>query len=333
MVVDHPSVLQVIQIAPEATPGSAVPASKRLRSMRVTFQPQANIDEFIPSGYKYPVLTAMNQEWMAAQYEGEPTYQEIIYPFSSIINGATATVGGTTASGTAYVWNFSSLTTALDTKQTYTVERGDANAARRFPHGQFNSITMDISRTDTAINGDMIGHRLETGIALSGTAVELPLTPILGNQFKLYLEDSQAALGTAVALDRAFNLNISIGPRHTPIWPINSDYASFATTVESQAPGLQVQLTLGAGTVGFDDMVDVMRNGQRKFLRAEAIGGSIAGTSNYKFTFDYAGEVISAPTMEDMEEVGVAQWTLRGVHDQTWSRAYQVIVVNNIASY
>lgn len=333
MVVDHPSVLQVVQIAPETTAGSAVPGAKRLRSMRVTLQPQANIDEFIPSGYKYPVLTAMNQEWTAAQYEGEPTYQEIIYPFSSVITGATATVAGTAAGGTAYIWDFSSNTTALDTKQTYTVERGDANAARRFAHAMFNSITMDVSRTDTAINGDMIGHRLETGVSLSGTAVEIPLTPILGNQFKLYLEDSQAALGTAAPLERAFNLNISIGPRHTPIWPINSDNASFATTVESQAPGLQVQLTLGAGTTGFDDMLLTMRNGQRKFLRAEAIGGSIAGTSNYQFTFDYSGEVISAPTMEDMEEVGVAQWTLRGVHDPTWGRAYRVIVVNNIGSY
>ncbi len=333
MVVDHPSVLQVIQLGVESTAGSAVPASKRLRSMRVTLQPQANIDEFIPSGYKYPVLTAMNQEWTAASFEGEPTYQEIIYPFSSIINGATASAVGTAASGTAFVWNFSSNTTALDTPKTYTIERGDSNAARRFAHGLFNSITIDVSRTDTAINGDMVGHRLESGIALSGTAVELPLTPILGNQFKLYLEDSQAALGTASALQRAFNLNISIGPRHTPIWPINSDNASFATTVEGMAPGLQVQLTLGAGSVGFEDMMTVMRNGSRKFLRAEAIGGSIAGTSNYKFTFDFSGEVTAAPTMEDMEDVGVAQWTLRGIHDQTWGKAYNVIVVSNIGSY
>lgn len=333
MVVDHPSVLQVIQLAPETVAGSAVAASKKLRSMRVTLQPQANIDEFIPSGYKYPVLTAMNQEWTAASYEGEPTYQEIIYPLSSIINGATATAAGTAASGTAYVWSFSSNTTALDTPKTYTIERGDSNAARRFAHALFNSITLDVSRTDTAINGDIVGQRLEGGITLSGTATELSLTPILGNQFKLYLEDSQAALGTATALERAFALNISIGPRHTPIWPINSDNASFATTVESQAPGLQVQLTLGAGTTGFDDMLTTMRNGQRKFLRAEALGGSIAGTSNYKFTFDFSGEVISAPTMEDMEDVGVAQWTLRGVHDQTWGKAYNVVVVSNIGSY
>lgn len=333
MVVDHPSVLQVVQIAPETTAGTAVAGAKKLRSMRVTLQPQANIDEFIPSGYKYPVLTAMNQEWTAASFEGEPTYQELIYPFSSIINGATATVGGTAASGTAYVWDFSSNTTSLDTPKTYTIERGDSNAARRFAHGLFNSITIDVSRTDTAINGDIVGHRLETGIALSGTAVELNLTPILGNQFKLYLEDSQAALGTAAALERAFNLNVSMGPRHTPIWPINSDNASFATTVEGMAPGLQAQLTLGAGSAGFDDLVSVMRAGSRKFLRAEAIGGSIAGTSNYKFTMDFSGEVISAPTMEDMEDIGVAQWTLRGVHDPTWNRAYQVIVVNNVGQY
>lgn len=330
---DHPSVLQIVQIAPEVTAGTVVAGAKKLRSMMVNFTPQAEIDEFIPSGYKYPTLTAMNREWMAAAYEGQPTYQEIIYPLASIINGATATAGGTSATGTAYIWDFASNTTSADTPKTFSVERGDSSNAAGFAHGMFNSITIDISRTDTAMNGDMIGHRLNTSTTLSGTAVELTLTPILGNQFQLFLEDSQAALGTATALTRAFAANLSIGPRHTPIWPVNSDNTSFATTVESMAPGLQLELTLGADTVGLDGLVTTMRAGNRKFIRAKATGGSIAGTSNYLFQFDFSGEVISAPTQEDLEDVQVARWTFRGVHDSTWGKAYEVYVINDVATY
>lgn len=330
---DHPSVLQQVEIAPETTAGTPVAGAKQLRSMMIEFSPQATIDEFIPSGAKYPSLTALNQEWGAASYDGEPTYQEIIYPLASVVNGATATAGGTSASATAYVWVFNSNTSGLDTPKTFTLTRGDSATARRMAYSLFNSFNLDVSRENSGLNGDIIGQRVATGAALSGTAVALGLTPILPNQYQVFLEDSQAALGTATALTRAFVANISVGPRHTPIWPINSANASFAATVESPAPGLQFTLTLGADTAGFDNLLTTMRAGARKFIRLKATGGSIAGTSNYLYQADFSGEVISAPSLSDLQDLYVAEWTFRGVHDSTWTRAYEFTVVNNVATY
>jgi hypothetical protein len=328
---DHAAVYQVTQVGIEGTAGTEAAANRRLRSMSIMFEPQAEIDTFRPAGQKYAALTALNREWMQASVEGEPTYTEIIYPLSSIINAGTAVGFGTTAAGTAYAYTFESNNTAADTFNTFTVQRGDSDRADLFTGGIFTDFEITVSREDSSITGAMLGRALVTGTALTSNPELLDLVPILPSQWDVYLDDDSASLGTT-KLTRDFNYTFSISGRHAAIWPINSALDSYATTIESQEVAVNATLQLGADDVGMG-MFDTMRAGATKFVRAEAIGGTTVGGSAFSLRIDAALQVSEAPSMEDVQELAVASWSLAIVEDADWGKAYSIRVVNEQSGY
>lgn len=331
---DHPSVYQRIQLGVEGTSGVQAAANRQLRSMMIEFQPQAEIDTFKPSGYKWDALTALNREWMQASMSGEPTYPEIIYPLSGVLSAGTVTTAGTSAGGTSYQWVFNSNIDSADTFKTYTIERGDSDRADLVTHALFTDFNLNVGRENAEIGGQLIGHRLTTGGTLTATPTVLGLTPILPSQFSLYMEDTAAALGTATALTRAFVANWNVQGRHTAIWPINAANPSFATTVEAKGVQSRLELALGADDVGMG-LLTTMRAGATKFIRLQAVGGTLTGGTalTYKFTLDFSGQVVQAPTTEEMNDLYLARWTLGAVYNATWGHAMQVTIVNEQSGY
>lgn len=328
---DHAAVYQVVQLGIEGTAGQEAASYNRLRSMSITFEPQAEIDTFRPAGQKYAALTALNREWTQASVEGEPTYTEIIYPLSSIVNAGTVAVFGTTAAGTAYAWVYESDNTDADTFNTFTVQRGDSDRADLFTSGIFTDFEITVSREDASISGAMLGRAMVIGTALTSNPTLLDLVPILPSQWDVYMDDTAATLGTT-KLTRDFQYTFSISGRHAAIWPINSALESYATTVESQEVAVNATLQLGADTVGMG-MFDTMRAGATKFVRAEAIGGTTVGGSAFSIRIDAALQVSEAPSMEDVQELAVATWNLAVVEDASWGKAFSIRVVNEQSSY
>lgn len=331
---DHPQVYQVIQLAPEVTAGSAVGATRKLRSMTLVPSAQGNIDAMKASGYKYDTITALNQEWTQFKMDGVLSPNEIIYPLSGVISAGSVATAGTSANGTAYTWTYSTHSDSADTFKTFTVEAGDSNRAQQYPGVVFTDFTLTLDRTQAKVSGQAIGQRMTDDISLSGTATQIAQSLIVPGKWDLYMDDSQAALATATALSRGFQAIISVSGRQAPIWPINSSNESYATTVEAQGVNVQLQLTLQADVTGMA-LLDTMRNNARKFFRVEGIGGSsVGGTAHpYKVTWDFSGQVIQMPSEQTMQELKMMQWTFGAVHDETWGYAHQVTVVNDMAAY
>lgn len=331
---DHPSVYQRSQIGVEGTAGVQADANRQLRSMMIEFQPQAEIDEFKPSGYKWDALTSLNREWSQARVTGEPTYTEIMYPLSGVLSQGTTTVAGTAAGGTSYQWVFNSNVDSADTFKTFTVERGDADRSDLITHAIFTDFNLNVGRENVEIGGQMLGRLFATGGTLTANPTVLGLVPILPNQFSLYMEDTQAALGTASALTRGFVANWNVSGRHTAIWPINAANTSFATTVEAKGVQSRLELALGADDVGMG-LLATMRAGASKFIRLQAVGGTLTGGTalTYKFTLDFSGQVVQAPTTEELNDLYVARWNLAAVYDATWGHAMQVTIVNEQSGY
>src|SRR6516162_8481391 len=130
---DRSSVSQLVQIAPEVTPGTALPATKRLQSMMITPSPKVTVAQFRPSGYKYNTLAILGKEWSESAVTGNATYDELVYPLSSILTTVTPTTTGTTGKK----WDFVPATYAPDTPTTFTIEHGSSVRADRFSYGQF----------------------------------------------------------------------------------------------------------------------------------------------------------------------------------------------------
>lgn len=167
---ERATVLQRTQIGPEATPGTAVAATKRLGATTIAIQPQGNINRFAPQGTKFDTITAIGREWSALNISGYASYNDLAYLFSGLIRDVTPAQQGGTA---AYLWTYSPRGGVADTVKTFTIEQGspgNGGRAVRAPYGLLNSITLDWSREGVNISGDGLAQRIQDDIPLSTSA-------------------------------------------------------------------------------------------------------------------------------------------------------------------
>lgn len=334
---ERSTISQIIQIGVEATPGTAVAASKRLQSLTIDPDPQFNINTFRPAGQKYSSLAALNQEWMSADLGGVPTYTEIVYPLSSVLTTPTISqiMDGGTPTG-AYRWVFDPLSSSEDSPKTFTIEQGSAVRAHRFTNGIVTDFGIDIARDNVELNGTMIGRAIEDGVSLTGSPTFLALEPVLGTQIDVFLDTTSAGLGTT-KLARLLGANWNIGSRFNPLWVIDSALSSFVGTVETP-PDAGVSITHEADAQGMG-MLNTLRAGTTMFMRIQAKGGTLYSAGvfastplKYELTIDCAVKVNDGGGFSDEDGVFAVGWGFTLVHDGTWGKALHVEVVNKLAA-
>lgn len=343
---ERSSVAQVSQIGLEATPGTAVAATRRLGSLTISPSITTETEPFRPAGMKFPTLTVLNREWTEVDVEGVPTFEEVVIPLSGAVNAATVNelVDGSTQTG-VYEWVFTPSSTSADAPKTFTLEAGQAGVqAERFSHLLFTGFSMDISRSAVTIGGSGIAKAAEKNVTpTAGLSTPATLTPITPGMFSVYMADTYAGLSTAGASNPANRLGrvISTAPaiedRYNPAWFVNQAEQSFTTWVESpDGVGGEVGLTVEADANGMAHL-DTMRSGATKYVRIEALGPVLynAGTQpnlRAMFRWDMAVKVASPDTWSDEDGIYAIPWTLQPVHDGAWGQAHQITVRNQVAS-
>ena len=324
---ERSSLNQVVQVGVESTAGTSVAASKLFQSIGIEPTPNIEIDQFRPSGQKYRSLATLNREWATAAITGKPTYTELIYLLSSVVNtGVITTPGGAT---NARNWQFISSSTADDTPKTLTVEHGSAVRADKFTYGLITEVGMSFSRTGVDLTGSMIGRRLTDGITLTAAPTALDLVPVLPSHLSVYLDTTAAGLGTT-KLGRALSLEFNLGSRFAPVWNLDRSEASFVAHIESE-PDLSLSMTLQADAEGMG-LLDDVRNGDTVFARVEAVGAEIESGQNYSMTIDIAGQISDTGGFSDEDGVYAIEWSLVGITDPVWGQAFEINVVNDITA-
>lgn len=322
---ERSSLNQVIQIGVESTPGTAVATTKRFQSIGIEPSPTVELDQFRPSGQKFRSLATLNKEWVTAQVAGKPTYTEIIYMLSSLIDtGTITTPGGAT---NARNWNFAPDSFDDDTPITYTVEHGSSFRADRFAHGLMTEMSMSFSRSSVELSGSMMGQELEDGVTLTGSQTSLDLIPVLPSEVSVYLDDTAAELGDT-KLTRVISAEASLSSRFNPVWVLDAAEDSFVAVVEAE-PDLSCTLVMEADSVGMAQLT-TMRTGVSKFLRIHAVSGTEidAATNNYELMIDVAVKVSDTSGFSDSDGIYAIEWSFVGVHDATWGQALDVNVQN-----
>lgn len=338
------TVAQRVQIGLEATPGTVVPANKSLGSLSFALSPSVETNEFRPKGMKYPTIVNANKEWAEGDLDGTPTYEEVVYPLSSVFSEATVAevMDGATATG-AYQWQFSPKSQGADDPQTFTVQTGDAVQCEQTAHVLVTDFNLDFSRDENALGGTAIGTRLDKDATLTASPdpVSDDLTPIQPGQVCIYMADTQAELSVGGVSDSTkrfgtvLHANPSIGGRFNPVWYLNCTLDSFATFVEAPEPTFEVDFLTEANDAGMA-FLDQFRAGQTKFLRIEATGPVIyegattAEDVRMLFRWDFAVKVNEPGDMSDEDGVYAINPTLTVVHDPEWDRATQVTVINTV---
>lgn len=336
---ERQTVSQVQQIGKETTPGTAVPATKRLGSMSFSPGVNAEVDMFRPQGSKFATVQSLNQEWTEGDIEGKPTYDEVIYPLSGVM-GAPVTsqlMDAATPTG-AYQHVFTPKTELADSPFTYTLEQGDAVQAESVAHLLFTAFGLDISRSEVNLSGSFFAKALTRSITMTtGLAMPTNLVPILPSHFSLYTAATAALLGTTQQrLLRVVSANPSMGDKYQPNWFVNSAESSFTTYTEAaEGPSSEMPMTVEADAVGMA-LLDKLRSGETTYLRLEAKGGPAiynAGTQlnlQHRFCWDMAIKSSGVDTWSDEDGIWAIPFTFGMVHDGVWGKSQQITVVNKV---
>lgn len=317
------SIFQTIQVGIETTPGVAVAANKKLTATSIVPSVKTEADSFRAAGNKYANFVTLNKEWSEASLEGKLTYNEILYLLVSLLSQPTPVQQGTT---TAYQWTFTSDTDGEDSGKTFTVEQGDANSAWRVAGLRVSGLELTFSRDEVSLSGNAIGKAMETGITLTSSPTSMTPKPILPAHLKFYMADSQAGLVSATAISRGFSLGWKLTDKIGLIWPVGQD----PVTLEIE-PALEATLSLATDTVGLG-LIGTMRAGTTKWLRVKAEGDMIEDIYPYLFQIDFPVQVKEVGEFSDEDGIYLVEYTLQGIHDGTWGKAFQIEVVADVST-
>ena len=317
----------LVQLGVEAVAhGTLAAATKRLSATMFDMGPKVDISQWRGSGYKYPAVTALNKEWMEGSFSGPLTYDEIVYLLSGCIK--TGVVTGASADKT---WTFSPATTTEDAITSYSIEQGSAVRAHVIKYGVFPALTIKWDDSGVEVSGDVLGQALVDSHTMTPSGVtEVPLVPATRVQTGIQLADTAAGLGGAAVLSRVISAEWSITNRFAPVWALNQS-SSWPVHIESE-PEISFKLMLQADAVGMG-LLTTMRANSTKFARIACIGATIPTTAVlYSVTLDLAFRVTDVTPFRDEDGIFAIEWTGVGVHDATWTKAYNIVCVNTTAS-
>lgn len=315
-----------IQIGSETTPGTSVPATTLINSFGLEVGDAVEMQEFRPTGQKYPSIITPGKEWTEFDISGVGSYSEVCFLLASIMKDVTPTVVETTGRN----WTFNPSSRTADTVQTYTIEQGDSTRAHKFTHGLFTEVGMNFTRDGVEVSGAGIGQQIQDAITLTATPTALEEKPILPTHVDVFVDSTYAALGTTKML-RALSAELTIGDRFNPLWVLNSTLASFATYVET-VPSVELKLMMEADAQGMA-LLTAMRAGSTRFIKIRCTSTELAGsTLPYEFAFNMAGKVSDVDKFSDEDGVFAIGWTFKAVHDVGWGQAMYAGVLNKTAT-
>lgn len=293
-----------IQVGVEVTPGTAVPANKKLLSAAINLTGAGDVNVIRGSGSKFPAIAALGKDFAEGDLEGGPTYTELAYFLSGLLGDPViSTPGGATD---ARLWTWPINVTAPQEGKSFTIEQGSSVAAERTSGAVITGLGIEYTRDELSLSGDVLARAFETGATLTAAPAEIPLVPILPKEIDVYLDSTIGGLGTTKLL-RALSASWNIGDRFGALWPLNSALASYAATFETE-PSSEINLTLEADAVGLG-LYAVLRAGSTRFLRIEATSGQeIEAGFPYQLRFDGAVKVTNVPDFSDEDGIYAVGW-------------------------
>lgn len=332
---ERATIAQAAQIGVETTSGTAVAAARRLGSLGFVLAPSIETNPNRPMGQKYPNLQVLGKEWTGVTIEGAPVYTELPYLFSSLVSAATVTtiMDGATPTG-ATRWVFNSNAFGDDAPKTFTVEQGSASHAARAAGVIISDGTLNFSRSEMTIEGEGYGKALEDDITMTAAPTQLPQVPVRPTELSVYADLTSGGLGTT-KLTRALSGSFSLGSRYSPLWVMDAAQASYVASVEAE-PSLEVTLMQVADDEGMAHLTH-LRAGTTRFFRFEAQGPRIydmpSGPDIYhRLRIDVAAQVTDVDEPSDEDGVYAIEWTLGGVVDPTWGKAFEIEVITTTAT-
>lgn len=157
------------QLGREEVVGSPASASKTLASLMFNFSPELDVKRYRASGKKVTTTSVLNRQWAIGNYEGALSYNELAFVLAGLVGGEQPVVVGTGGFG----WTFAPLTEGRNSPVNFTARRGDAEAATIAKAVQLKSLTIESSREEATLSGDLVGQAVDNTGALTELTDEI----------------------------------------------------------------------------------------------------------------------------------------------------------------
>jgi hypothetical protein len=328
---ERASVNQRVQVGAESLTalGTAVAANKTLLPFTFQFGASFDLATYMATGHKYPVVQEANEEWVDGSMSGSGCYNTLVYPLAGAMGTTTPVASG--ISTTAKDWVYTPPIAGIKEPQTYTFEQGDGTTAEKLAYGLYTQFGYKFDRKSFEVSGTILAHQLQTGITMTSSPTNVALAPIVANQINVYMDDTQAGLGTTQAL-KFISGDYTMDGIYGPAWFVNRANASFSNHVDL-APKSTFKILLEADATGMA-LLSSVRAGVLKYIRVEAVGPVIdAGNSiNDTFQHDMAVFVGKPDQFSDSNGVYAIGFECTIAEDPTWGKSQEVTLTNLITA-
>lgn len=323
------------RVAIESVAGTAPGTGYReLKSTSIKPMLDAELQKFKPQGYRFTTTAIENREWSASAISGIPDFNELQLLLDMIKKATPALESG--ASG-AYKRTYAPSHNSPNTKDTLTAQTINGSFIEQASYGTLESLNLkgDISKSELGGNIlfqqvlDSINDSLSAGTLAGG--VPPAQVPISSAYWKVYMENSAAALSGATALGGGslpFAFEFLLSALSGAVFGLDG-ILTFAETVETD-PTSQLKVTMAYGSVALG-LKTAMRAGTKKFIRIEAVGPEIEVGHNYTLTMDFCVLVTAKPDDNENQGAKAMTWTFDVAYDTTWGKAYQIELINAVA--
>lgn len=318
----------ITQLGIETTPGTAVATTVKFPSIDVEFSPEHTKQFFRGAGQKFNTIGVMNKNWAAGSYKGPLNYTELAYIFSSYANYAAPANVGTGGKG----WTFNPALSAEDTIKTYTLERGDSNDAAKVSNAVFNSADIEITRDTGTISGSVICKNFSFGNTLTAANSFIANQPVSMNDMSVYLDTSSAGLGGTKLTD-VFRVSIKLPNKYDLKWVIDAAETSWDDIVSQY---MTPKMTIEAeATSQMRTLYNSLKadNVSNYFFQAKAVGENIGASADYTWRFSSAVQMTDAKeNRRGNGDVYAYTFDFEIMGDTTWTKAWELYLVNTLAS-
>src|SRR5699024_4202252 len=144
----------------------------------------------------------------------------------------TTTLTGT-GGETAYQHTFAIKPFEADKLVAFTGMWGDSTRALQVSAMAFHALTIGVQRTQLSLSSNAIMRAPQRGVVWPDTSAitDVPYVPIAAQTYCVYMDDTQATLGTTQLL-ALYSTEISYGEKYQPDWVVNCNLDSYSELLE-----------------------------------------------------------------------------------------------------
>ncbi len=316
---------QMRQIAKETTAGTPVAANKRLSGLSLTLSPRVNKERFRAAGAKSTTATAVNSLMADGSYEGPADYNHIIWPLEGLVGSS-----GPTGSGTAKTRVYAPAGYGPDANaKTFTVEAGDAVAARIYSRLRFRSFQLQAGRlTGAKISGNCYANYPTDGQTLTANPTDIPQFTSQGNQWDIFLDTTYGGLGTT-KIATAYSFGFAVGNKFNPFYALNTTNGNNMSDEAEIAMDINGSFTMMHDSQSRSLFATILNNSVG-YLRALSTGPLVETGINAKIQFDIAMQMVE-PADDDNDGVYGVQYGFDSIYDASLGGHWKTTIINGLS--